>query len=34
MPLTQGQCFTSVTGIVTFFENFSLAPRSAADFKQ
>jgi hypothetical protein len=33
MPLAQGQCFTSVTGIVTFFEGFSLAPRSAADFK-
>lgn len=34
MPLTQGQQFSSVTGIVTFFESFSLAPRSAADFKQ
>ena len=34
MPLTAAQCFTSVTGIVTFFESFSLAPRSAADFKQ
>jgi hypothetical protein len=32
MPLSANQCFASVTGIVTFFESFSLAPRSAADF--
>jgi hypothetical protein len=32
MPLTQGETFDSVTGIVTYFFAFHLAPRSAADF--
>lgn len=33
MPLTAGATFTSVTGIVTYFGSFNLAPRSAADFQ-
>jgi hypothetical protein len=32
MPLHQGDTFTSVTGIVTYFYDFHLAPRSVADF--
>lgn len=32
MPLSQGQVFESVTGIVTYFYNFNVAPRSVADF--
>jgi hypothetical protein len=31
-PLTQGQTFASVTGIVTYFGSFNVAPRSVADF--
>jgi len=33
MPLSAGQTFVSVTGIVTYFGTVNLAPRSAADFK-
>jgi hypothetical protein len=32
-PLTQGMTFPSVSGIVTYFYGFKLAPRSAADFE-
>lgn len=32
-PLSANDHFTSVTGIVTFFYSFHLAPRSAADFE-
>ena len=32
-PLSQGQSFKSVTGIVTYFYNYQLAPRSPADFE-
>jgi hypothetical protein len=32
-PLTQGMEFPSVSGIVTYFYGFKLAPRSAADFE-
>ena len=32
--MAQGTTFKSVTGIVTFFSQFQLAPRSAADFEQ
>jgi len=31
-PLSEGQQFQSITGIVTYFYDFELAPRSAADF--
>jgi hypothetical protein len=34
MPLHMGDTFASITGIVTFFYSFHLAPRSAADFKK
>ncbi|MEJ7730190.1 MAG: hypothetical protein WKG00_13345 [Polyangiaceae bacterium] len=32
-PLTQGMEFASVSGVVTYFYGFKLAPRSAADFE-
>jgi hypothetical protein len=32
LPLGAGQCFTSVTGIVTYFYGYQLAPRSLDDF--
>jgi hypothetical protein len=33
ITLSQGQAFKSVTGIVTYFYSFQLAPRSIADFE-
>lgn len=34
VPMTKGTHFASITGVVQYFQNFSIAPRSAADLVQ